>query len=221
MALSRTTEEKWQTQTSEHFELLTAAQEQEEYASVLPLAESILKQDEASIGWNLSFRVRLQVFSTLDRYRDVTGQPGWVAASTRGHTIRLQPLDVLRKKSILDSTLRHEFFHLLIESRARAGLPLWFREGLALYLSNPPNDRLISEFITDDHLEAMFQNPNDQRQLSSAYSAAHARVASLMETFGKKTVLGWLDGEIPRSVLRTAAPASNHGARQEPGKKPQ
>jgi len=216
--LSKTTEEKWRTQTTEHFELLTAAQEEE--ASLLPITESILKQDEESVGWTLSFRVRLQVFSTLDRYRDVTGQPGWVAASTRGHTIRLQPLDVLRKKSILESTLRHELFHLLIESRARAGLPLWFREGLALYLSNPLNNTLVTALITDDQLEAMFQNPTDREQLRTAYSAAHARVASLMEQYGKKTVLGWLDGDIPRSVLRTAAPASNHGARQEPGKKP-
>src|SRR5260370_1719052 len=106
-------------------------------SGLLPVAEKILKENEAAFGWRLSFRARLQVFPSLDRYRDATGQPGWVAATTRGQTVRLQPLADLRKRSILESTLRHEFFHLLIDPRPLQNTPPCFREDLVLYYPTP------------------------------------------------------------------------------------
>jgi len=59
------------------------------------------------------------VYPTIAIYRDATGAPGWVAASTLGNVIRLQPISTLQRTHALDSTLRHEFLHLLIESQAR------------------------------------------------------------------------------------------------------
>ena len=47
------------------------------------------------------------------------------------------PIGTLQRTHSLDSTLRHEFLHMLIESQARPSTPLWLREGLAIYLSNP------------------------------------------------------------------------------------
>ncbi len=125
---------QWQKRSSEHFELETTAPELDE--SVLPVAEKLLAEEEKNVGWDVSFRVQLKIFATMDAYRDQTGQPGWVAASTRGRVIRLQPLATLKSKGVLESTLRHEFLHLLVEEKARAGTPVWFREGLVLYLSN-------------------------------------------------------------------------------------
>src|SRR6185437_16466179 len=100
-------------------------------------AETLLDSLQSDLGWTLSFSPQLRVYPTLDAYRNSTGQPGWIAAFTHGRSISLQPLSVLRSKSALQSTLRHELVHLLLESRARPDTPLWFREGVALYFAEP------------------------------------------------------------------------------------
>lgn len=197
--LSKVSSQGWQTRTSERFELLTTAPEQD--SKLLSDAETILKEDEAAIGWKLPFRARLQVFPTLDRYRDTTGQPGWVAATTRGQTVRLQPVADLRKRSILESTLRHEFFHLLVESHARSEAPLWFREGLVLYLSEPGKRNPGAIALTDQEMEAILLKPGSRRDQEKAYLAARARLASLIQQYGKAAVLDWLSSGIPAEVL--------------------
>ena len=212
--VSKTSADDWQKRLSERFELVSTAPEED--SALLPVAEKILKQDEAAVGWHLSFRARLQVFPTLDRYRDTTGQPGWVAASTRGQTVRLQPLADLRKRSILESTLRHEFFHLLIEPRARPNTPLWFREGLVLHLSEPNKRNPPSAALTDKQIEEILRNPGTREKQEKAYAAARARVTSLIQQNGKSTVLDWLSSGIPSGVSgRTGAP-SDQGTSHHP-----
>jgi stage II sporulation protein D len=148
-------------------------------------------------------RVRLQVYATLDSYRDTTGQPGWVAASTRGHTIRLQPLAELQKRSIVESTLRHEIFHVLVEEKARATTPLWFREGIVLYLSNLNVGADVTAAMTDEQIEAVLQRPRNRDEVQKAYAAAQSRVAALVQERGKETVLGWLGSGIPSDIRRS------------------
>jgi stage II sporulation protein D len=212
--LSKTSADDWQKRTSERFELMSTAPEED--SALLPDAERIMKENEASVGWKLSFRARLQVFPTLDRYRDATGQPGWVAATTRGQTVRLQPLAELRKRSILESTLRHEFFHLLIEPRARPNTPLWFREGLVLYLSAPDNRNSQPVTLTDKEMEEILRNSGTRERQEKAYSAARARVASMIQQNGKSVVLDWLSGGIPRDALGGPTAPPYQGASHHP-----
>jgi len=203
--LSKTSADDWQKRISERFELMSTSPEED--SALLPVAEKILKENEAAVGWRLSFRARLQVFPTLDRYRDATGQPGWVAATTRGQTVRLQTLADLRKRSILESTLRHEFFHLLIESRSRSNTPLWFREGLVLYLSDPDKRNSQPTALTDKEMEAILRNPVSREKQEKAYAAARTRVTRLIQQNGKSSVLDWLSSGIPGDALgRSAAP---------------
>jgi len=212
--LSKTSADDWQKRASERFELVSTAPEED--SALLPIAEKILKENENAIGWRLSFSARLQVFPTLDGYRDTTGQPGWVAATTRGQTVRLQPLAQLRKRSVLESTLRHEFFHLLIEPRARPNTPLWFREGLVLYLSEPNKPNSPSAALTDRQMEEVLRNPGTREKQEKAYAAARARVASLIQQNGKSAVLDWLSSGIPSEALgRTGAP-SDQGTSHHP-----
>jgi stage II sporulation protein D len=212
--LSKASADDWQKRTSERFELISTAPEED--SALLPDAEKILKENEAAVGWRLSFRARLQVFPTLDRYRDVTGQPGWVAATTLGQTVRLQPLAQLRKRSILESTLRHEFFHLLIESRARSNAPLWFREGLVLYLSEPDKRESPPATLTGEQIEEILRNPGNREKLEKAYAAARARLAFLIQQNGKRTVLDWLSSGIPGDALGSRAAPSDQGASRHP-----
>jgi len=140
----------------------------------------------------------------MDAYRDQTGQPGWVAASTRGRVIRLQPLATLKTKGVLESTLRHELLHLLVEERARTGTPVWFREGLVLYLSNSSGQAsahdATNDSMTIEQMKTILEKSQKRYEVEKAYAAAHARVASLVREHGKETVLGWLSRGIPRNI---------------------
>jgi stage II sporulation protein D len=199
----------WQIRTGDRFELQTLAPDQD--SAILPIAERLLTEDEQAVGWRLPFTVHLQIYPSLDLYRDATGQPGWVAASTRGETIRLQPLAELRAKDILESTLRHELFHLLIESRARPGIPIWFREGLVLYLSGAsPSAPGASGSMTESQMESIFENSQDREELGRAYAAAQSRVAALVAQYGKDAVLGWLSSGLPAGVSASSGARPQH-----------
>jgi stage II sporulation protein D len=194
--------DNWQKQSSERIDLLSANPEAD--AAILTVADRILNEDESSIGWQLAFRPQLQLFSTMDAYRDSTGEPGWIAASVRGHTIRLQPTIELQRRGIVESTLRHEFFHLLVESHAKAGTPLWFREGIVLYLSNPDATPANASPMTDQQMETSLLHPATRDDQQRAYDAAQRRVASLVQQRGKQNVLAWLSDGIPAQVTARA-----------------
>ena len=193
---------KWQKRSSERVELLSTQPDVD--AGILPIAERILKEDEEAIGWKAGAGVRLQVYATLDSYRDTTGQPGWVAASTRGRTIRLQPLAELKKRSIVESTLRHEIFHVLVEAKAKAATPLWFREGIVLFFSSPNVTGTAAVSLTDEQIETVLRQSRNRDEVQKAYVAAQSRVAALVQEHGKETVLSWLSGGIPGDVRRTS-----------------
>lgn len=196
--LAQVANNAWQRRLSERFELQSTAPDQD--AFVLPIAARILKQDEDITGWTAASRVRLQVFATLEEFRDTTGQPGWVAASTRGNTIRLQPLAQLRARSILESTLRHELLHVLVESKAARGTPLWFREGLVLYFSGETAGSGPARPMATENIEATLQRPRNREEMERAYAAAYATVAHLIEQNGRSTVIDWLGRGLPASA---------------------
>ncbi|HEY6249919.1 MAG TPA: SpoIID/LytB domain-containing protein [Candidatus Angelobacter sp.] len=187
----------WQKTETQRFAMLSVQPDSD--APVLQSAETILPEVESALGWKLDFKPQLKVYPTLDAYRDSTGQPGWIAAFTRGQTIRLQPLAVLEKKSALQSTLRHEFTHLLVEIRARAGTPVWFREGLVLYFADASHNLQPVQMNQAD-LEKAFAHPDDRQQLEKAYAAARTRVAQMIEQNGKETVLRWLNEGLPSEL---------------------
>jgi stage II sporulation protein D len=138
------------------------------------------------------------VYPTVAAFRDATGEPGWVAASTRGRTIRLQPTDVLRDAGTLESTLRHESLHVLVESHAKPGTPLWFREGLVLYLAQANGGtRANVTFESVAALEKALRAPASEQELRQAYAEAQSRVAKLAREHGKETLVNWLQDGMP------------------------
>jgi hypothetical protein len=189
---------EWQQRSSDRFELDSTAPDQD--AAVLPIATRILKEDEETAGWSAPPRVRLQLFPTLDAFRDTTGEPGWVAAATQGNTIRLQPLAQLRARSILESTLRHELFHILVESQAAKGTPLWFREGLVLYFTTEESGKSPTEPMSAAKIEAILRHPRSREETDRAYVAAYAKVARLIEQDGRETVVQWLARGLPAGI---------------------
>jgi stage II sporulation protein D len=175
----------WVRAAGERVELSSTRPREDQF--VAALADRLLADAESRAGFTLGFRPRVKVYPTVATFRDATGEPGWVAASTVGRTIRLQPPPLLRSTGTLESTLRHEMLHLLVESRAHPTLPPWFREGLVLYLAEPerPAGRIgIGE-------------PHSQVRMRQAYQQAHSRVRALVDRHGRATVIEWLERGLP------------------------
>ena len=215
--------ETWQKRSDERFDLISTNPDGD--SGIFPVAERLLREAEDNVGWRVPFRIRLQVFSTLDNYRNTTGQPGWVAASTRGQTIRLQPLADLRSRSILDSTLRHELYHLLVETRGTRNSPLWFHEGLTLFLSSSGVVDAAPASMTVDQVEQILKHGDTRENMQKAYASAQRIVAGLLQQHGKQEVLAWLSGGLPADVLRSLgvipATAPHRGANEQPREKPE
>ncbi|MGH9794902.1 MAG: SpoIID/LytB domain-containing protein [Candidatus Acidiferrales bacterium] len=186
----------WRAAGSPRIELLTT--QPREDGSVVELAERLLSEAEARFGSKVRIRPQLRVYPSVEVYRDATGQPGWMAASTRGRLVRMQPVEALRRQGALEETLRHEMMHVVVENHARRGLPLWFREGLVLLLSN--GSRKDEELVDVDEVERMLRAPRDRAELNRAQAAARAHVAALVQRHGVAQVIQWVSRGIPADV---------------------
>ena len=154
---------------------------------VLSAAESALHFATQRTGWSINARPQVKVYPSIGVYRNATGEPGWVAASTLGSTVRLQPISILQRTGSLDSTLRHEFLHMVIEADAAPNAPIWLREGLAIYLANPQAVKPAS--VDLDALEHQMHSLRTEEQMRAAYRACAAAVADAVEKKGLDSVL--------------------------------
>ncbi|MFN7915297.1 MAG: SpoIID/LytB domain-containing protein [Vicinamibacterales bacterium] len=74
--------------------------------------------------------VTVRVHPTVESYQRQTGAPWYTTATTTRDTIDLIPLDALQQRGLLESTLRHEFVHVLTFDALRRA-PRWVSEGFA------------------------------------------------------------------------------------------
>ncbi len=193
----------WQALGGERMDLLTTRPKED--GPLIGLIEGLLRELEGRTAWTLYLRPQFRVYPTLETFRNSTGDPGWVAASTRGHVIRLQPPELLRSAGTLEPTIRHELLHLLVEGHAHGGLPLWFREGIVLALSAAgPPARDPGVFRNTGVLEHALARPQTHQEAEQAYQTARARVESLIGKYGKDKVLGWVQRGLPPAVLASA-----------------
>jgi stage II sporulation protein D len=189
----------WRKLTGENVELLTTRPEADK--PLAAMAARLVRDAETTTGMSFTSVPQWKVYPTVAMFRDATGEPGWVAATTRGRTIQSQPADVLKQAGTLESTLRHELLHMLIEAHAEPGTPVWYREGLVLYLSEPSVDaRSSAHFATINELENAMRNPASEEQLRNAYADAHARAARLAKQYGKQKLLVWVQEGLPAEV---------------------
>lgn len=157
---------------------------------VREMAEAALGEAERISGLKAARRLTVTVFPTLDLYRDLTGVPGFVAASTRGGAIRLQPLPMLKDPR---GTLRHEFLHALIGMNAARPLPEWFSEGLALWLERPS----AAPVPLRKETEAVLRTLPGERAVRAAYENARGAVAALAARHGRARVMDSLRLGLP------------------------
>jgi stage II sporulation protein D len=194
----------WQQFANEDVTLLTTRPDRDR--PLLTLATGFVHESEENTGLLYRASPRLKIYPTVAAFRNSTGEPGWVAASTRGRTIQMQPSNVLREAGTLESTIRHELLHMLIDSYALPGTPLWFREGLALYLTAPNASSKQSDSVDDlKGLEKSLRSPASEEELRHAYAGARARVAQLARQHGKAALLDWVHNGLPANLAVSGA----------------
>ena len=163
-------------------------------SAVLALAERQLRDLAQRTNLPAPRGVEIRLYPDVETFRNATGEPGWVAAHTSGVHIDLQTA----------TAMRHELLHVLVEARATAGLPVWFREGLVGYLENPRAPRTAAKPPADADL----QQTADASRARRAYDEATASVARLVDGYGEATVLSWLAAGLPREVRNANSTAA-------------
>lgn len=183
----------WKRLPSDEIVLFTTRPDRERM--ILQMAETELH--DLRSRWHLSLNARpdIYVYPDLESFRNGAGEPGWVAAHTQGNRIEMQPLAVLESRGVLHSTLRHELLHVLIEARAKPGLPVWFREGLVQNLAGDAGAGMSGG------TEAANRR------------ATRASVAELIRRYGADEVLGWVTTGLPPAVLHSSTSSNSENSR--------
>jgi hypothetical protein len=132
--------------------------------------------------------VEVTVYETTGDFVGATGRPAWVAAVTEGRRIRLQPLEVLRRRGVLGTTPRHEVVHAALEAVGARRAPLWLVEGLAAYVAGegPALGRApAGERLSTDELERRLARPASAAEMRALYAAAYREVGALIRREGE------------------------------------
>ncbi len=137
---------------------------------------------------------KLEVFvhETAGDFVAATNQPLWVAAAIRRARIEIQPLEVLRRRGVFASTLRHEYAHAVIDALSLGRAPHWFAEGLAIYFAGEGasvNRGVRAVELPPEELEKRLAQPAASAQETRAsYAAAYRRVIALLRREGEASV---------------------------------
>jgi stage II sporulation protein D len=193
---SQTPDERDPMAASEHFELVYPASQEPWVKQTLETLEQWRTELGAYAGI-LPVRVRVETWGSVGEFMRATGQPGWMAASSDGQSIALQPLELLARKRILSQTLRHELTHLVVHRLRAKGVPRWFEEGSVLYLTGERIEAPTSALMTATELEKALSNPRSETEMRTAYAQALSRVRRLVRQQGEPQLWHILENSSP------------------------
>jgi hypothetical protein len=147
----------------------------------------------SSAGLSISAPPTLDIFvnDTTGDFVGRTGQPWWAAAATRGTHVELQPIQILQRRGVLVTTLRHELAHAVIDSVGRGRAPRWLAEGMALFFAG--EGPLIVRYtprsrMTVDQIDRNLGRAGTADEMRAAYAAAYREVSNLIRSEGEGSI---------------------------------
>ena len=134
--------------------------------------------------------VEIHVNETTGDFVGRTGQPPWAAAASKGNRIELQPLNVLKRRNVLTTTVRHELVHILLNAMG-GRTSRWFAEGLAIHFAG--EGPMVSSHaprtaMTTEQVEQKLSGANSAAEMKAAYAAAYKAVQQLINAEGESSV---------------------------------
>ncbi|HVG38574.1 MAG TPA: SpoIID/LytB domain-containing protein, partial [Pyrinomonadaceae bacterium] len=184
-------------QSSEHFRLVSreAGSEKlsEKALEILEAARRSLERRAGGSAKKVWPRVEVIIYGSTSQFVDATGQPGWVGGVARGNRLQLQPLALLARRGLLETTLRHEYAHTVIETMSRGRAPRWLAEGLAAHVAGEGRmlaNRRAREIGRED-LERALERPSSREEMFELYAAAYREVRALIRAEGEENL--WRD----------------------------
>jgi stage II sporulation protein D len=142
----------------------------------------------------------VQELPSTELFRQTTGEPGWMLASTRGSNVFLQPATVRQNNGGTEALLLHEFLHVLVEQQAGEQAPLWLREGLVETLANSGQSRGT---MPVKELDAALARPADATASRQAHQVAARMAALLCARYGMAAVRDFLRNGVPLGILKS------------------
>jgi stage II sporulation protein D len=166
--------------------------EAEDLLDLLQSARRSLIDRVATAGMGLQFPT-LEIFvnDTTGNFVGRTGQPPWAAAATRDKRIELQPLQLLKRKRILETTLRHELAHAAIDVLGNGRAPRWLAEGLAIYLAG--EGKFVERYaprvpMKTEEIEQKLAGARSSQEMRVAYAEAYLEVKRMVQNEGEARV---------------------------------
>lgn len=178
-------------------------------AAYLPDLNRARAEASERSGLNGAAPLTVRAFVSTPAFREATLAPGWVAAFTEGNWIGSQPLHTLAARRLLESTMRHEFLHALVEEQAGPRAPLWLREGLVEMWSEAggtaspshAGTSTLAPALTPEAVNAALAHTSTETESEAAHRAAAWYAAQLMTRFGHLQVLEWLRSGLPAGAV--------------------
>ena len=183
--------------SSEHFRVTYPANNERRDADrVLTILETVRtdylrRASAASISLSGLPFLDIRVNDSTGTFTGRTGQPPWAAAATKGNRIEMQPLEILKRRGVLHTTLKHELAHVIINLISRDRAPRWLEEGFAIYLAG--EGQMFSRFLrrgklSTEELEKSLQRPGTQSEMRSLYAEAYLKVSAMVRSDGEASV---------------------------------
>jgi stage II sporulation protein D (peptidoglycan lytic transglycosylase) len=164
----------------------------EELLDLVESTRSELLRRVAAAGIEPRFpNLEIVINETTGDFVGRTGMPAWAAAATKRNAVELQPLKLLKQRRILETTVRHELVHVLIDAIGAGQTPRWLTEGMAVYVAG--EGRLLESHqqlnaSSPQIVEQALASAKSAAEMRTAYASAYSLVKQLIHSEGEQKV---------------------------------